>query len=163
MKTKRGRASEKCRKKAGRFSDFRLGTRRPRIQEHTIRGGEWLFPLFTLSKKRKNTTWYQCSLFRICVTNSPQMYFIGPRQDKARETEGFFSRWLTQTQKDLNHIFLLSIHRYSRSVDFQFQTSQCSNGAWSGELLDSRHLKDFQGDGEPERWRERDAEGQNAH
>ena len=117
-----------------------------------------------LSVKRGKTQPDISVLYLEFVLPIPQkMYFIGPRQDKARETEGFFSRWLTQTQKDLNHIFLLSIHRYSRSVDFQFQTSQCSNGAWSGELLDSRHLKDFQGDGEPERWRERDAEGQNAH
>ncbi|CAL8284725.1 unnamed protein product [Boreogadus saida] len=36
MKTKRGRASEKCRKKAGRSSTFDSEVLRPRIEEHTI-------------------------------------------------------------------------------------------------------------------------------
>ena len=36
MKTKRGRASEKCRKKAGRSSTFDSEVWRSRIQEHTI-------------------------------------------------------------------------------------------------------------------------------
>ena len=97
LRTKRGRASEKYRKKAGRFSDFRLGTRRPRIQEHTIRGGEWLFPLFTLSKKRKNTTWYQCSLFRICVTNSPKNVL---HRAKTRQSEGDRRIFLTVAHAD---------------------------------------------------------------
>jgi hypothetical protein len=36
MKTKRERASEKCRKKAGRSSAFDSEVWRPRIEEHTI-------------------------------------------------------------------------------------------------------------------------------